>query len=103
MPLPTHCLCCQAPLVDEARAGIAISVMGDEVIYTYLFCAQCQHYTVEAYHDHFLGDDEVSLLPALDKAEGDAALALIRACPDPMNKNCDCASHRALYHGRPRS
>lgn len=101
MPLPTHCIKCRAPFAGPARAAISIFVMGDEYIYSYYYCDSCAHYTVEAYHDRFLGEDEVSFLPAVDKDLGDYAVELIQACPRPGNKNCDCPSHRALYYGLP--
>jgi len=99
--LPSHCIKCDAPFTAKARAGISISVMGDEYTYSYYYCDSCAHYTVESYHDRFLGDDEVSFLPPLSKEEGDRAVELIEACPLPGDKRCDCPSHRALYHGRP--
>jgi hypothetical protein len=76
-------------------------VTGDEYIYSYFHCVSCDVYTVEGYHDRFLGDSEAFLLPELSREEGDAAVALIERCPDPSRKLCDCESHRALYTGRP--
>lgn len=94
--------CGQGFLPDaRARAAIAIFVLGDEVIYSYWYCAACETYTVEAFHDRFLGEHDISFLPPMHKAVGDRCVELIGACPDPGNKHCDCASHRALYHGVP--
>jgi len=95
-----NCVACDQPL-PKAVAGIAILVAGDEYIYRYFLCERCDVYTVDGYHDRFMGDqDEVFVLPPIARAEGDRAVALIRACPDPMDKLCDCASHAALYSGR---
>jgi hypothetical protein len=97
------CTKCQREFPKRARAqaGISVFVLGDEYIYSYWLCPACDHYTVEAYHDRFLGDDEVFFLAPVSRKVGDRAVALIRACPSPFDKYCDCPSHRALYHGVP--
>lgn len=94
-----NCAECGHP-VPSALAAIAVFVAGDEYIYSYFFCERCDVYTVEGYHDRFMGDDEAFMLPPISKDEGDRAVELIRACPDPLNKLCDCPSHAALYTGR---
>lgn len=95
--------CSQAyPSGHQAEAAIAIFVLGDEYIYSYWRCPACEHYTVAWYHDSFLGDDDAGELAPVPREVGDRCVALVRACPDPMDKNCDCASHEALYHGLPR-
>jgi hypothetical protein len=97
------CINCQRvfPEQQKARAAIAIFVIGDEYLYSYWYCEACTHYTIEAYHDRFMGDDEISFLPPMPKEVGDKAVELIRACPEPMDKNCECPSHKALYYGLP--
>ncbi|MBN1413806.1 MAG: hypothetical protein JW973_01795 [Bacteroidales bacterium] len=97
-----ECLTCKRVFkeIDGPRAGISVSVMGDEYIYTYIFCSACGAYTVESYYDCFLGDAKISFF-SVDKATGDRAVELIRACPDPFDKNCTCPSHKAMYYGRP--
>lgn len=85
----------------RARTAISIFVLGDEYIYSYWWCARCGCYTVEAYHDRFMGESEIGFLPPISKEEGDRAVAIIRACPTPHDKFCECASHRAMYRGRP--
>lgn len=97
------CARCKRTLQDaDRRAGISIFVMGDEYTYTYWFCEACQEYTVEAYHDRFLGEDSVGVLAPQPKAVGDRAVALIQACPSPHDKWCECPSHQAMYYGLPR-
>ena len=76
--------------------------MGDEYIYSYWFCEACSVYTVESYHDQFIGADEVTFLPPVPKVLGDRCVELVRACPCPGDKHCVCASHQALYYGLPR-
>ncbi len=97
-----QCLACKKEFKenDMPRAGISISVMGDEYIYTYVYCAGCKIYTVESYYDCFLGEDTVSFF-SVDKETGDQAVKLISECPDPFDKNCNCPSHKAMYYGRP--
>lgn len=97
-----QCLTCRHEFTDVEgpRAAISIMVMGDEYIYSYVYCARCGNYTVESYHDRFMGDDEISFF-SIDKGEGDRAVELIAACHEPHNKFCDCESHKALYYGRP--
>ncbi len=97
------CARCSLELPAAARrAGISIFVGGDEYTYTYWYCESCLHYTVESYHDRFVGEDSIDVLPPVPKAIGDCALALIAACPQPFDKWCDCPSHKALYYGVPR-
>lgn len=97
-----NCLTCGKPFddTDEPRAGISIMVMGDEYIYSYVYCSRCGGYTVESYHDRFLGDADISFF-SVDRETGDRAIELIRACPEPHNKYCECQSHKALYYGTP--
>lgn len=94
-----NCVQCARQL-PEAREAICIFVTGDEYIYSYFFCEHCELYTVEGYHDRFMGESEAFLLPQVSREEGDRAVALIRACPAPNDKHCGCASHVALYTGR---
>ena len=98
-----QCIQCRTTFPDRSRSDAAISifVMGDEYIYSYWFCGTCQTYTVERYHDRFMGEDDISYLPPISKEVGDRCVDLVRACPRPYDKNCNCASHRALYHGVP--
>lgn len=86
---------------DTPRAGISIFVMGDEYIYTYVRCSSCGEYTVEAYHDRFMGEDDVTTF-TVSRETGEKAIELIKACPAPYDKWCECDSHKALYYGFPR-
>jgi len=97
-----QCLTCKRELTasEGSRAGISISVTGDEYIYTYMYCTFCKSYTVESYYDRFLGESEISFF-SVDKETGDRAMELIKACPDPFDKNCKCPSHQAMYYGTP--
>jgi hypothetical protein len=75
--------------------------MGDEYVYSYWLCAPCQQYTVRAYHDRFIGEGSVGVMGPFPKELGHRAVALIRACPQPLDKWCECASHKAMYYGVP--
>lgn len=80
-------------------ASISGSIMGDEYIESYYFCSQCEVYTVEIYHDRFLGEDEVFIKGPVSKAEGDAKVELIRQCFEPWNKKCRCKAHQSYFEG----
>lgn len=84
---------------ERARAAISIFVLGDEYMYSYWHCRGCDMYTVESFHDRFMGDDEITFLPPIARDVGDRCVELVRACPSPHDKHCDCPSHRALYYG----
>ena len=98
------CLACKKVLDDRhKKAGISISVMGDEYTYTYYLCDDCNKYTVEAFRDRFLGEDSVSSMGPFDRPTGDDGVRLIKACKTPYDKHCECPSHKALYYGVPRT
>jgi uncharacterized protein YdeI (BOF family) len=80
-------------------ASICGSIMGDEDIETYYYCDGCGQYTVEVYHDRFLGEEEVSIRGPLSKAEGDAKVELIKKCPEPWDKKCRCEAHKEYFGG----
>src|SRR5512137_76845 len=84
---------------EELLASISGSVMGDEYTDSYYFCSQCEVYTVEIYHDRFLGEDDVSIRGPVSKSEGDAKVELIRQCPEPWDKKCRCEAHRSYFQG----
>lgn len=98
-----QCAQCGSELAEPAAANrvasISGSIMGDEYIDSYYLCAKCGVYTVEVYHDRFLGEENVSVQGPLPKAEGDAKVALIRQCSEPWNKKCRCPAHLS-YFGR---
>ena len=83
--------------LDRPAAVICGEVMGDEYIESYFFCAACGVYTQEVYHDRFLGEDSVGVHGPLPKAKGDEMVELIRQCPDPMDKKCNCDAHRRYF------
>ncbi len=84
---------------EERLASISGSVMGDEYIDSYYFCSRCDVYTIEAYHDRFLGEDDVSIRGPVAKSEGDAMVQLIRQCSEPWNKKCRCKAHQTYFQG----
>ena len=84
---------------DKFVASISGSIMGDEYIETYFFCNNCGVYTVEIYHDRFLGEDEISVRGPLSKSEGDEKVKLIQQCPEPWDKKCRCEAHRVYFGG----
>ena len=98
-----NCLGCDRIFdkAEERKAGIAIFVMGDEYIYSYWQCPSCDQWTIESYHDRFVGEDSIHLMGPFPPEVGKRCVELIAACPDPFDKNCDCSSHVVLYTGLP--
>ncbi len=84
---------------ERSVAALSGSIMGDEYTESYYFCSQCQVYTVEIYHDRFLGEDKVSVRGPVPKAEGDAHVELIKQCSEPWNKKCRCKAHQSYFEG----
>ncbi len=84
---------------DKPVASISGSIMGDEYVESYYFCDRCGVYTVEIYHDRFLGDDDVFFRGPMEKSEGDAKVESIRQCPEPWNKKCRCSAHVSYFGG----
>ena len=78
-------------------AAISGSIMGDEYTESWYYCPDCQGYTLEDYRDRFSGEDVVSVRDPIDKAKGDAKVALIRQCPKPWSKRCRCPAHREYF------
>ena len=92
------CLKCQQELGSDSREiSISGSIMGDEYIESYYLCPSCKVYTVEVYHDRFLGDDEVSFRGPLTLEEGRSKVELIGQCSEPWNKKCRCPAHREYF------
>lgn len=78
-------------------ASISGSIMGDEYIESYFFCEKCKVYTIEIYHDRFMGEEDVSVRGPVPRAEGDGKVALIQQCSEPWNKKCRCPAHRTYF------
>ena len=98
-----RCSQCEREFDQQGKEGpvasISGSIMGDEYVESYYFCDRCEVYTVEIYHDRFLGEDEVSVRGPVPKSEGDIKVELIRQCPDPWDKKCRCKAHQSYFQG----
>ena len=96
-----NCCKCGKPLEESGQdsrvAFICGGIMGDEYIESWYFCPGCQVYTLEVYHDRFSGEDHVGVKGPIDKAAGDAKVALIQQCPKPNSKRCRCPAHREYF------
>lgn len=92
------CANCGADLgpVSKRAAFISLFVMGDERIDSWFWCAPCGVWTVEEYDDRFMGETTVSVRGPVPKEEGDRIVALIRKCPAPGDKWCECETHKTL-------
>ncbi len=97
-----RCAKCGLELDDRkpgARvASISGGIMGDEYIDTWYLCPACDHYTVDDYHDAFLGESVIRVRGPFSRAEGDAWVALIRGCERPWDKKCRCPAHREYFN-----
>lgn len=82
---------------QDRVASISGGIMGDEYIESYFLCKTCGVYTVEIYHDRFMGDEDVSVRGPVSGAEGDGKVALIQQCSEPWNKKCRCPAHRTYF------
>ena len=93
-----ECLGCRRNLgnVDAREACFAVEHGGDEYVTSYWRCPDCDTYTVETYHDRFMGDAARSVAGPVPAADLAASLAEIAACPEPANKRCRCPAHRRL-------
>lgn len=80
--------------MEERLAFICVMAMGDEYIYSYWFCQRCEVYSSETYHDRFSGEDSIHTSRPIPKEDGDKLVALIKKCPDPTDKRCNCDTHR---------
>ena len=98
------CPRCEHELGGGRKAGISVLVEGDEVIYSYFRCPKCSGFSAEGFEDRFMSDDHtIWSLGEIPEAEGQRILELVEACPQPDDKFCTCAAHKALYTGRLRS
>ena len=93
-----NCVECERSIggVHFRAAHICLSIAGDERIDSYWLCIPCGLYTVESYVDRFSGSSYANIHGPLTSEEGKDIVDLIRTCPDPNNKRCDCEAHRSL-------
>lgn len=91
------CVRCGVPLGPDPDASISGGIMGDEYTESWFRCGRCDVYTVEIYRDRFDGEGSSSLRGPVPAAEGDAQVRLVRGCPEPWDKRCRCAAHRAYF------
>ncbi|MCU0722946.1 MAG: hypothetical protein MUC63_04925 [Planctomycetes bacterium] len=97
------CAHCGIEIPEGApEAAIAIFVLGDEVIYSYRPCPACRWTLVRGLHDHFMGDTQAFDVATVPPDVGARCVELVRKCPNPQSKYCECDSHKALYYGLPR-
>ena len=101
MSMVMRCSRCRRVLAREGDwspvASISGSIMGDEHIESWFLCSRCGLYTVEVYHDRFLGEDEITLQGPIPQEKGDARVELIRRCDRPWDKKCRCEAHREYF------
>ena len=93
-----ECLQCGTTQWDseQSLAFICFEGGGDEYIESYFFCQDCNAYSVEVFHDSFLGKGTIHTRGPIPKSEGDQAVGRIKRCPRPNDKRCRCEVHEQL-------
>ena len=71
--------------------------MGDEYIESYFYCDECDVYTLEIYHDRFLGEDDIRYQGPISKEKGEEIIKLIQQCEQPWDKKCRCEAHKKYF------
>ena len=84
---------------NKREAIISGSIMGDEYIESYIFCDDCQVYTVEIFRDSFSGPEQTFMKGPLSKEEGNKQVSIIKRCKTPWNKKCRCEAHKEYFRG----
>ena len=79
--------------LEQRSAFICFEGGGDEYIESYFFCQDCNAYSIEVYHDSFMGDGTIHTRGPIPRAEGDRIVAIIEQCPRPNDKRCRCEAH----------
>jgi hypothetical protein len=85
--------------MKQREAFIAVEVMGDEYIYSYWLCKNCGHYTIEVYHDRFMGEDDCRTQGPIEPDKGHETVKLMKSCSNPGDKRCDCKAHQHFRRG----
>jgi hypothetical protein len=85
--------------LDGAERIVSITgcVGGEERVETFYYCGRCGLYTVEECLALFSGHEKINIHGPMGKAEGDAKVELIRACPGPWDRECRCPTHLAYF------
>jgi len=77
-----QCLQCGRDIILDNAEGFVPSIsggiMGDEYIETYYLCTHCGVYTIEIFHDRFLGEEEIYFRGPMSKEAGEKKIQLIR-------------------------
>jgi hypothetical protein len=91
-----NCSSCNRDLGDFSKCAASISVeqLGDEYTESFFYCDRCECWTQELYIDRFLGEGTSRVCGPIPKARGDELVKLIRQCPDPGDKHCECEVHK---------
>lgn len=80
--------------VGSRVAAISVFAQGDERTDSWYPCEACKCWTVREYFDAFMGDATVSVRGPVPWEVGERAVAIIRRCPTPLDKWCDCPAHK---------
>jgi hypothetical protein len=90
----TSCKSCGKDLTAHRAAHINGIAQGDHVGESWFLCPDCDMYTLRLFHEAFTsGAESTSAHGPYARAHGDAKVAIIAGCPDPLDDWCDCAAH----------
>ncbi|MEX2681208.1 MAG: hypothetical protein Q6373_006385 [Candidatus Sigynarchaeota archaeon] len=94
------CLACASGSVERI-GSISRLAQGNEEIYTLYRCHDCGNYLLDCYEDIFMPvndqPDPHWTRGPFDKAKGELLGRLIKKCPDPKDKFCNCAAHVQFF------
>ena len=83
--------------MPNISASISGSIMGDEYVETYFYCKDCEVYTIEIYHDRFLGEDDIRIQGPVSKIHGDEKIKIINKCNQPWIKKSRANAHLKYF------
>nr|MDO8109412.1 hypothetical protein [Candidatus Sigynarchaeota archaeon] len=95
-----NCIVCGSR--DPVAVGfISRLALGNEEIYSLFKCPSCTQYFIEGYEDIFIslnGQDDITWTQGpYDEKKGALLANLIKQCPDPGNKFCECPAHVRFF------
>ena len=99
---PIQCSHCEVELKEQRDrvATFCVEGQGDEYIDRYWVCGECGWFLRRSFRDAFMGEEEVEYNQStLEPEAGQAILDLIKKCPNPVDKNCDCEVHEHFRWG----
>lgn len=91
------CSHCEAPMnVNRDKvASFCTMGQGDEYTDRYWVCRKCGWFLRRSFRESFASQEETEYgSTALEPEKGQAIIDLIKKCPKPTDKWCDCEVHK---------